>query len=204
MTGDSHELMQAALWADRRRLKDIKSVERKIQAKREMLPQYDAYVAGVLSSGAGAQDDVLMHVMIWRFDTGDLTGGLDVADYAIRHGLKPPDRYERDTPTIVAEEVANEAERALDAPVADPAVLADALLLELTRAAQLTEGLDMHDQVRAKLYRAMGRAQQAAGQARGALRSLQRALSLHDRIGVKKDIERLEREIKKESEQPPG
>jgi len=41
---------------DRRRLKDIQSTERKIDVKREILPDYDDYVAGVLAGNAGVQD----------------------------------------------------------------------------------------------------------------------------------------------------
>ncbi len=90
MTGDQHQLMMAALVEDRRRLRELQSVERKIEAKRAMLPNYDAYVEGVLSGGQGAQDDVLMHVMIWRLDVGDLVGGLRIAEYALAHDLQPP------------------------------------------------------------------------------------------------------------------
>lgn len=37
----AYELMLAKLDADRRRLKDIQSIERKIEVKREILPEYE-------------------------------------------------------------------------------------------------------------------------------------------------------------------
>ena len=44
--------------------------------------------------------------------------------------------------------------------------------------------------------KAQGYAQRDAGYTTAALENLQRALSLNDRAGVKKDIEKLERELK--------
>nr|WP_189319221.1 phage terminase small subunit [Halolamina pelagica] len=44
-------------------------------------------------------------------------GALAIAEYAsLRHGLDTPDRFERDTPSIVAEQLAEEAMRQLEAP----------------------------------------------------------------------------------------
>lgn len=37
---------------------------------------------GVLEQGKGAQDDILMTVMLWRLDTGDIAGALEIARYA--------------------------------------------------------------------------------------------------------------------------
>jgi hypothetical protein len=204
MSGDAHQLMLAALVEDRRRLKDIQSIERKIEVKRELLPNYAGYVSGVLESGQGAQDEVLMTVMIWCFDTGETSLGLDIAEYALRHDLVPPDRYQRGTAAIVAEEVAVHALRELDGDHAVP----ESVLRNLERARDLTADADMHDQIRAKLHKAMGYALRATGHHdeapeafEQALEHLRRAVELDDRIGVKKDIERLERELKKQPSQ---
>lgn len=190
----AYELMLATLAEDRRRLKAIQSVERKIEAKRQMLPQYAAWVQGVLEGGSGRQDDVLMTVMVWRIDTGDHEGALAIAEYALRHGLTLPDQYQRDTATVIAEEI---AEQALTALTTGQAVSASVL----ERAAALTEGRDMPDEARAKLHKALGLALQGEQPAR-ALEHFRRALRLHERVGVKKEIERLERELKKAG--PPG
>lgn len=189
--GPAYDLMRAALVEDMRRLHDIQSIERKIELKRELLPVYAPYVEGVLSAGNGAEDDVLMTVMVWRFDAGDLEGGLDIAEYALKHNLQTPDRYQRKPATLIAEECADMALRSIaDHP--DPA----SLLVQLDRALKLTKDSDMHDQVRAKLHKAAGYTNRAIGDAPRALEHLQRALELDNRSGVKKDIERLEREIK--------
>lgn len=192
MQGEAYELMQAALFEDYRRLKATQSMERKAEIKREILPKYADYVSGVLESGQGAQDDVLMRVMLWRIDAGDIAGAVAIARYALKHGLNPPDQFARSTASIIAEEVAEQALKLLDAESTD--VLA--LLKQLIDVEGLTRQADMHDQVRAKLYKALGYAQRATSQLHEAQTSLERALELNERIGVKKDLERLERELK--------
>lgn len=195
MQGDAYQLMQAALFEDYRRLKSVQSMERKAEIKREILPNYADYVAGVLEAGQGAQDDVLMRVMLWRIDAGDIAGAVDIARYAIRHELTPPDQFERGTAAIIAEEVADQALKLLDAEGTDVA----ALLEQLEEVETLTEAADMHDQVRAKLYKSLGYARRAVGQLGDARDALERALALNERIGVKKDLEKLERELKQQN-----
>lgn len=201
MQGEAYELMQAALFEDYRRLKATQSMERKAEIKREILPNYAEYVAGVLEAGQGAQDDVLMRIMLWRIDAGDLAGAIAIARYALQYGLTPPDQFERGTAAILAEEVADQALKHLDDENSDTL----ALLAHLVEVEHLTAGADMHDQISAKLHKALGYAQRTANQPQEALASLSRALELNDRIGVKKDIERLERELKQNAAaQPPG
>ena len=57
--GSAYELMLYKMADDRRRLKQIQSIQRKIEVKATMLPEYRDWVDGVLASGKGAQDDVL-------------------------------------------------------------------------------------------------------------------------------------------------
>ena len=199
MQGEAFELMQAALFEDYRRLKATQSIERKIEIKREILPNYAEYVAGVLEAGQGAQDDVLMRIMLWRIDAGDLAGAIAIAKYAIKHGLTPPDQFERGTAAIIAEEVADQALKLLD----DDNTNTTELLAQLEEVEQLTGDADMHDQIRAKLHKALGYAQRANAQLEAAQANLERALSLNDRIGVKKDLERLERELKQNAAAKP-
>jgi tetratricopeptide (TPR) repeat protein len=201
MQGEAYELMQAALFEDYRLLKSTQSMERKAEIKREILPKYADYITGVLEAGQGAQDDVLMRVMLWRIDAGDLAGAIAIAKYATKHGLTPPDQFERGTAAIIAEEVADQTLRQLDEEGADTT----ALLMHLVDVEALTRDADMHDQIRAKLHKALGYACRATGQLDDAQHHLERALALNDRIGVKKDLERLERERKQNAAAaPPG
>ena len=97
-----YELMLAKLAADRRALKGVQSVARKVELKRKLLPEYVDYVAGVLSGGRGAQDDVLVMVMIWRIDAQDFDGALEIASYAIAYRLALPEPFERSLASVVA------------------------------------------------------------------------------------------------------
>ncbi|WP_261644413.1 terminase endonuclease subunit [Erwinia mallotivora] len=190
---NGYELMLLKLNDDKRRLKKVRSQERKAELKRQLLPEYGPWVAGVLASGKGAQDAVLMTVMIWRLDAGDVPGALEVARYALTHGLVPPPGFKRDaTAYLLAEEVADAATRArtLNEPVDTGPLLAT---LEMTKSA------DMPDQVRAKLHKITGYVLRDAGRASDAMEHLTRALQLHDGCGVKKDIERLAGELKKQA-----
>ena len=195
----AYELMLAKLASDRRRLKQVQSVEKKIAIKRELLPDYDAWVSGVLAGNSGRQDDVVSAIMVWKIDTGDYAGALDIADYVLKHKLTLPDNYARTPATLVAEEIAGAALSTFAAGETFPMAI-------LTRTLETTYGADMPDEVRARLIKAEGLAQESVGGIDRALASFQHALSLNDKVGVKKDIERVKRAIKNSSggQKPPG
>ena len=201
MQGSAYELMQAQMHEHMRTLKQIQSVERKIDAKRTMLADFDAYLNGVLQADAGVQDVVLTTLLVWHLDTGQWARGLELADYAMRHGLALPDQYQRDLPTLLLDEVSEAAIKGQLTGV-DAAV-------HLARVDLLTQDCDAPDQARAKLHKAIGYALMGKtptnepdittldeSKARKAMDHLQRAHALFDKVGVKKDMERLERRLK--------
>src|SRR5690606_26737599 len=109
MAGASdYELMLAKLTEDKRVLQGVQSIEERAKVKVTMLPAYESWVSGVLSAGKGAQDDVLITIMVWRLDVGDIDGALDIVEYALVHDLSMPDQYKRNVATVVAEEVADQ------------------------------------------------------------------------------------------------
>lgn len=183
-----YELMLAKLNNDKQRLRNIQSLERRAEIKRDILSDYAPYVEGVLQAGQGAQDDVLITVMLWRIDAGDYSGGLNIADYAISHHLATPDQYKRTLATVIAEEIATAAKRARDS--GEPF---NVTLLQQTAA--LTVDQDMPDQVRAKLNKEIGLLLVECDKP-AALAALREATRLDNKAGVKKDIEKLERELK--------
>ena len=136
-----------------------------------------------------------MTVLVWYIDTGDILSALDVANYALRHDMQTPDRYERSTACLVAEEIADTALKLMDSENAVSAAL-------LGQAIALTEEHDMFDQVRARLLKAYGMTLAKSGRQTEAVEPLKRALELDERSGVKKLIEQTEREIKKNSVTP--
>lgn len=189
IAANQYELMLAKLAEDKRRLKSVQSMERKAEVKAELLPEYQPWIDGVLEGESGRQDDVLMTVFVWAIDIGDFKTALRIGAYAIEHDLVMPDQYKRDVPTVLAEEIADQSLKAIAAEQS-------ADLESIDRAIGLTDGRDMPDEVRAKLYKAYGYAQRTAGDLATARAALTRAFELHDKVGVKKDIERLDTLIK--------
>lgn len=189
--------------ADMQRLHAIKSIKSKIEAKREILPAYEAFCAGILEQaehGDTATDDIFGTVMVWRIDTGDYTGALTLAAHMLRHDLPMPARYNRDTATAVTEEIADAALRALAS--------GQTFALDILHwTADLTAKADIPDQVRAKLEKAIGLeiVRQAAGAEdighttalqRQALEAFKRAQSYDASSGCKKSIEKIERALR--------
>lgn len=190
----AYEQMLVKLADDRRTLKNIRSNERKAEKKRELLPFYAPWVAGVLADGRGAQDDIVMTVMLWRLDAGDIAGALEIAPYALKYGITTDHR--RTTPYMLVEEVALAALRLRDAGES-----VDFSLLQAT--IDLTDGADVPDMVRARLHKVTGLTLRDAGQNAEALAQFQRAMQLDRNVGVRKEIERLERALKPKVEAAP-
>ncbi|ELP7532024.1 terminase endonuclease subunit [Salmonella enterica] len=190
----AYEQMLVKLADDRRTLKNIRSNERKAEKKRELLPFYAPWVASVLTDGRGAQDDIVMTVMLWRLDAGDIAGALEIAPYALKYGLTSDHR--RTTPYMLVEEVALAAQRLRDAGES-----VDLSWLQTT--IDLTDGADVPDMVRARLHKVTGLTLRDAGMNAEALAQFQRAMQLDRNAGVRKEIERLERTLKPKAEAPP-
>lgn len=187
INADAYEKMLLQLAEHRAQLKGIQSKAHKAKHKAELLPVYVPWIRGVLEAGKGRQDDVFMTVMVWAIDAGNWPMALEMATYAIEHKLVMPDQYQRTTATVIAEEIADQAK-------ANP----EAVPLEILQEAMtLTDEEDMHDQVRAKLYKAVGVARTQTGDLQGAENAYTKALQLHDKAGCKKDLEAVQRELKK-------
>lgn len=202
-----YEQLLEQLGEDLRTLSNIQSVERKIEAKRAMIARYDAWIEGALRAGGegkATQDEIVVTMLVWHIDVGSWIMALQLAVHVLCHGLQLPDRYKRTPATLIAEEIA-------DASLTDIDAVDQATLFA---TGEITDGHDMPDQVRAKLAKARGRklmqeAEQfdptadnaiAGGKASimaAALSAMRRARTLDEKAGVKKDIELLERELKK-------
>lgn len=193
-----YRTLLAGLGEDLRQLHNIQSVERKIEAKRQMIDRYRDWIEGALAAENAAQDEIVTTMLVWSIDVGDWPLAVRLATHVLQHGLALPERYKRSPATLVAEEV---AEAGLSkAPTVDVATL--------QQVDDLTAGFDMHDQVRAKLKKAIGlafacRAEAFDPEAESALaggkaaliavalENLERALQLNPACGVKKAIEQL-------------
>ncbi|QKY08005.1 phage terminase small subunit [Janthinobacterium lividum] len=204
-TGNAYDLMLYKLADDRRRLKSIQSVERKIEVKATLLPDYDQWIDGVLAGGKGAQDDVVATLLVWHIDTGAYDRALVIAAYCMEHKFTLPDGYSRDIPTMMLDEF---AAAYLQGKLGDDPQHAVAVLGDVEA---MTAASDAPDQARAKLHKAIGLAMVAVldqhdeadiapallEPASVAMAQLQRARALSESVGVKKEMERLERRIKR-------
>ena len=193
---------------DLRRLKDIHSIEAKIEAKRGMLPDYREWCELRLAAGAAAEgnnlpssgaDDVLPTMMVWAIDTGNWPVALELAEHVVRFNVALPDRYKRSAPALIVEEISLYALKVQSRGDVFP-------LPVLERVAELTAPpIDMHDEIRAKLMKAIGfeLAREADEMESGtpehldavrkALGPLQRAQDLHDRVGAKGRIKQMQK-----------
>ncbi len=200
MQGSDYELICSKLIQDQQRLKAIQSVQGKIEVKRQILPDYQAWVDAALAANKGAQDRVLTTVMVWHIDAGNYLQALAIAQHCLAHHLSLPDQYQRTLPTLLLDEIPG-------AYLSGQASNDDAMAV-LNQVETLTQEYDAPDQARAKLYKALGYAvigkvssdfdpeTLSLSQAEQALAYLNKAVGLFSNIGVKKDIERIERHIK--------
>jgi hypothetical protein len=105
------KLMDDALAVDLERISAINSRELRQQLKRdELLPKYQEYVQRYRDSGLSFPNSVLVYVLIWLFDTTQFEKGLELADFAMSQGQVLPERFNRDIPTFIADEVIEWAE----------------------------------------------------------------------------------------------
>ena len=110
--GKKHlKLMEDALAQDLERISAINSRELRQQLKRdELLPKYLDYVQRYRDSGLSFPNLVVMQVLVWLFDTAQFEAGLDLANFAMSQDQQLPERFKRDVPTFVADEVIDWAE----------------------------------------------------------------------------------------------
>lgn len=196
-----YERMLLLLDTHQQQLRNTQSMEARAEMKAKLLPEYGAYLDGLVESGASAQDNVLVTLMLWNFDCAHIGRALTLARVAMDNNMAMPEQHRRNLATVVAEETADLLLAGKGAETPDEA------LGLIDKADELTQGRDMPDPVRAKLLKAKGRALRAVefeeGQAAEAiardemaLAVMKRAVALDKNVGVKKDIEQLERQIK--------
>lgn len=208
-------LMLSKFTGDRVRLKAIESVQRKIEVKAEILPDYEGWIAGTLEAAddlvEGQPNDVLTGVMLWLLDVGDIAKALDIAQVVLAKSIPMPSWLNYGPACTIAREVASGA----FAAIREKAVFD---VEQLTRAMAITQEYDMPDQARAEMFKALaqlderlmeeidatgespdGIAGQALSMAHHALENARQAFVLDPSCGVKTLIAKLERRIKKDA-----
>jgi hypothetical protein len=207
-----YQTLLCALHEDLRRLHEIQSRDAKVALKLKLIEAYRPWCEGALAAPADAeapQDEIVVTMFIWAIDVRDWAFALRLGRHVIDHGLQLPERFHRTPGGLLVSEMA-------DAAINNAgSVPHDVLLAALPEPGQLAlPAWDMKDETLARLFRAIGEswarqaeafdpnAESAAAGGKAmlvdaALTSLREATRLHAAAGVKKEIERLEREAKK-------
>ncbi|WP_318342429.1 phage terminase small subunit [Acinetobacter sp. 16] len=198
------QLMQ--LNSDKNRLKNIQSKQNKVELKRQLLPNYKPYLHGILEVKPGVQDAVVTEMLVWSIDVGEYDFALDLAEYVLEHGLKLPDRFERSEACFITEDIADEFLKVLKTDV-----FIDITVLERLESLITDESLDkskrdMPDEVKAKLYLALGKAEMRliTGEqlvdlvhATRARDFLDQACKLDDKCGGRTDLNKMTKFVNK-------
>lgn len=192
----AHEQIMHRLRMDQSALKRVQSDQAKAAMKRQLLPHYEGWIEGTLDGDSGRQDEVIVTLMVWAIDAGDYALAARIGRYVVTHSLLMPDRFNRTAATVLVDEICDPI---LVQVKADDTTDVTSYLAVLDEVADFTAGSDMPDVVRAKLCKARAFALRngTTEEQTTALALLRQALTLDAGAGVKKEIERLARAVKK-------
>lgn len=192
----AHEQIMHRLRMDQSALKRVQSDQAKAAMKRQLLPHYEGWIEGTLDGDSGRQDEVIVTLMVWAIDAGDYALAARIGRYVVTHGLLMPDRFNRTAATVLVDEICDPI---LVQVKADDTTDVTSYLSVLDDVADFTASSDMPDVVRAKLCksRAFALRNGTTEEQTTALALLRQALTLDAGAGVKKEIERLARVVKK-------
>jgi len=190
----AYEQMLHRLRIDKNRFRGIQNNKLKADTKAEVLPNYQGWVDGVLASDSGQADEVLTTVMLWHVDAGSIAEALRIGEYVIRHHLSMGDNFQRTAAVVLMDEICDPVLSHFKASQSDVPVSVD-LLKALDG---LTANEDVPEAVRAKLWKCIGYTLRTNPETLDeALEYLRKAIAEFSEIGVKRDIEILDRLVKK-------
>lgn len=171
-------------------LKETKSIQDRIEKKKQWLPEYLGYIDGCLAVSPSAQNTTLVTLLIWAVDAGEYELAVRIAEYAILNEMVMPEGYSRGIAEFVTEQCAID--------FCDDSDLAITHAELIKKIIELGVGEQMVDQARAKIYRALGDALKEA-QPIEALIAYKNALRLDSKVGCKKDMTTLDKLLNKQT-----
>lgn len=189
----AYERMLMQLDTDKQSLSNMQSIEARTTAKAKLIAQYNDYLAGVLSAEKSAQDDVVVTMMMWQFDIGNIYEAQKLGAFATDNQMAMPEQFKRTLSCVIAEETAEYCLKHTEVP-------ADERLTWCNNAELCTSNYDMPDQARAKLYKAKGFAERDLEKYEDAKAALTRAIELDDSCGVKGELKAIDKKIKELAE----
>ena len=195
--GNLDRAMRYKLGSDRARLKKIASWQRKAEVKAEIVPEYIAYLDGVMIAGGG--DEILTQVMIWAYDALHIPTFSTLARYALNNGVALPTEFARPLGAWLVESTAKLMLKVIESEIKglDSPSITELQNLTLWLETETTN-MDMHDEIRAKIHRACGELLFNIAPSK-ALEHFENALKFDSHIRVKKRIKALT-----ESQSPQG
>lgn len=174
---------------DKQVLKSIDSIQDKQIAKREMLPRYVDWVAGVLEGASPLEnDEIFVTVLLWRIDVGQLTEAVPLAMFAIEHDMQTIDDFKRSLPCLIYEQFGEQLEANGDVGAAELDKLTELALAKLDDG---RHAVDMPDPVRAKFLKGAGLFYKRHDNRIVAKQLFQAADGYYERVGVKKLLKEL-------------
>ena len=183
----AYQQLQQQYIADKTLLSNLASMQDKIAYKAQALPKYQDWLNSVLQSGQAHPSDTLTpNLLIWQIDCGQLNEAMPLAQFAIEHNLQSSDEYQRNLPTIIIEQY---AEQISQGAAINPEHLRT-LVQWATEKQNNQHTHNIPDTVRAKLLKAAGE-QLEESDPQTALALYQQALGYNEKVGVKKQIEAL-------------
>ena len=184
--GSVYDLNLAQLAIHKRQLQNVESRIEKAKLKATLLPEYDAYIEGILEADKGGQDNVLINMMIWRLDAGQFEKALELATYAIKHKLVMPEGFKRSISGFFVEESYKLLKKEAEEVIEHKGFISEFF-------DQFVDA-DMFDEIKAKLYVLYGSTLES-DEPSTALSLFKKAVSLDEAVGVKGRINRLKKQL---------
>lgn len=173
-------MLEDSLNEDLKRLHEIKSIERKVQVKREQLiPKYQPYVDGLRERGE--LHPLISQYLVWLFDVASMSAALDLGLYCDEHEIPLPERFNRNLRVFMADAMLEWAEREFDAGHGVEPYFGELFV----RVTAEVDAWDVPDQLRAKYYRLQGFLCEAAGDIAAAVENLEAAYQLKAQVKTK-------------------
>ncbi|OTA14716.1 terminase [Xenorhabdus vietnamensis] len=145
--GASMHLQARAIEQDVKRLRQLTLTAEKVELKRhELLPNYLPTAQRYLDEGEVYSNPIFACCVIWLFDIGEFSQGLDWADIAIEQGQLTPDHFRSGFPAFVADTVLLWAQAEAEAGNPVEPYFSRTFL-------NVTEKWKIHEKIKAKYYK---------------------------------------------------
>lgn len=181
----AYELLLEMLGQHKRSLKGQKSFTTRNALKAELMTEWHDYIDELITNGNGSPNAIVGQLMVWCIDVGDYERAIGLGRYMLANNISMPEQFERDTEDVLAENMATEW-----LGKDEPTITLDELLI----VQDLVEGFDLFDEVKAKLYRAIGEACAKTGDTAQAVSYLEQAIDYNPQVGCKPLLNKLKKE----------